>query len=635
MTRHKELAQQPNLPSRRAHRALQPASVTQLTASETRIVLGGSVVDLLDMQQTLDRISAQFTDRAAPPLAVASVNLDHVHHFGTGSELAGALDRAGHAETTRAVEWLHLIDGAPLAAHARRLTGRAWPRLAGSDLIEPILLCAQRAGVRVGFLGGSEDTHQRLRSWFTLAWPTLRVAGYWAPTREVISDPARSAALAAEIKHAKIDLLVVGLGKPRQELWIAEHGMQTGATVLLAFGAVVDFLAGRIRRAPRWITAHGLEWAWRLALEPKRLASRYLLDGPAAYLLVRRTNHADARHLAKSIPQTSALSTTLQVEDPAREAPAHKDPAPIRHTGSPLGAIIIPAHNEAEVIERTLVSIAGLAAQGQVEIIVICNACTDTTAELARNFAGVIVHETGRASKPSAMNIGDSVAHSWPRLYLDADIEIHPAAVLEVFQALRSESILAARPAFIYDTSGASHPVRCYYRARMRIPSTSEALWGAGGYGLSAAGHKRFGSFPELTADDAFVDSVFTGAEKQVLATVPTRVRTPRHAAALLAVLTRQRRGVVELGAPSAAAGRSLSLLASIRRPSDALDACWYAALTATARVKSQWAAHSSHPVWERDSSSRDPVPTLPVKPHLGVSPTFSPRASLFVVEDE
>jgi exopolysaccharide biosynthesis WecB/TagA/CpsF family protein len=598
----------------------------KMTLSETRIMLGGSAVDLLDMQDTLDRISAHFTDRTAAPLAVVSVNLDHVHHFGTGSGLAGTLDRSRAGEAAGAVEWLNLIDGAPLAAHARRLTGQPWPRLAGSDLIEPILMRAGLAGVRVGFLGGSEITHQRLRSEFALAWPNLRVVGYWSPPREVVSDPESSARLAAEIKEAQVDLLVVGLGKPRQELWIAEHGVETGATVLLAFGAVVDFLAGQIRRAPRWLTEHGLEWAWRLALEPKRLASRYLLDGPAAYLLVRRTSKSDAGLVAK---RTSRIGAAPQ---PAMEV----DPPRITHTGSPLGAIIIPAHNEAAVIERTLGPLAELAALGRVEIIVVCNGCTDATAALARTFTGVIVHETRTASKTSAMNIGDEMAHSWPRLYLDADIEIDPATVLDLFDSLRAGSILAARPAFAYDTSGASYPVRSYYRARMRITGTTEALWGAGGYGLTAAGHNRFGRFPELTADDAFVDALFTRTEKQVLPTAPTRVRTPRHTAALLAVLTRQRRGVVELGARSVATERSLSLLRSVRRPSDALDACWYAALTATARVQSQWASQMSHQVWERDSSSRAVAPrSIPVRPLSGASPSFSSRASLFVVEDE
>ncbi|SEM93492.1 WecB/TagA/CpsF family glycosyltransferase [Cryobacterium luteum] len=594
-----------------------------MTVNKSRIVLGGSVVDLLEMGDALERISHRLSNRGDAPLAVASVNLDHVHHFGTGADLAGILHRVPLGNDSGPVEWLKLIDGAPLAAHARRLTGRAWPRLAGSDLIGPILKRAERLGIRVGFLGGSEDTHQRLRSEFVLSQPTLRVVGYWAPSREVVSDPVRSTALAAEIRSAEVDLLVVGLGKPRQELWIAQHGVQTGATVLLAFGAVVDFLAGSIRRAPPWITECGLEWAWRLALEPTRLASRYLVDGPAAYLLVRRTSRAEAAFCEAERRQPQALIAL---------SPLDID------TGSPCGTIIIPAHNEADVIERTLGSIAHLAAEGLVEVIVVCNGCTDSTAAQARRFAGVTVQEIDTASKPRAMNVGDELAHAWPRLYLDADIEIAPAAVLEVFKALRSGSILAARPAFTYDTTGASLPVRSYYRARRRIPNPDDALWGAGAFGLNAAGHSRFGRFPEVTADDAFVDGVFSSAEKRALPTVPTLVRTPRHTAGLLAVLTRQRRGVVELGAAASSRKRMEAALLSARRPSDAADACWYAALTLTARVKSLFAARSAHPQWERDFSSRAGVQhgaSALIPPRSGASRIPSARASLVVVPDE
>ncbi|WP_166805639.1 WecB/TagA/CpsF family glycosyltransferase [Cryobacterium ruanii] len=565
-----------------------------MTVNGSRIVLGGSVVDLMEMQDALERISNHLTNRAEAPLAVASINLDHVHHFGTGAHLAGILDRVPPKSCSAPVEWLKLIDGAPLAAHARRLTGHPWPRIAGSDLIGPILERAGHLGVRVGFLGGMEETHQRLRSEFARSQPTLRVAGYWAPSREVISDPVRSAALAAEIKSADVDLLVVGLGKPRQELWIAEHGPQTGATVLLAFGAVVDFLAGRVRRAPRWVVNRGLEWAWRLAIEPTRLASRYLVDGPAAYLLVRRTSKSDAVYSRVKLPSRIGPHPSLVTTPPWNLEP-----------GSRHGAIIIPAHNEAGVIERTLGSLAGLAAEGQVEVIVVCNGCTDSTAALSRRFAGVVVLEIDDASKPGAMNVGDDAAHSWPRLYLDADIEITPGAVLDVFEAVRSPSILAARPAFSYDTTGASLPVRCYYRARVRIPDTSAVLWGAGGYALSAAGHDRFGRFPELTADDAFVDSVFTESEKRTLSSVPTVVRTPRHAAGLLAVLTRQRRGVVELDTAGSTQERVLAILASVRGPAEAVDACWYGALTLAARLNHTWTARTSLPLWERDDSSR------------------------------
>lgn len=213
------------------------------------------------------------------PLAVSSINLDHVHHFGEGRRHLG----------DGGVQWLHLIDGAPIAHQVHRVTGADAPRLAGSDLIPHILDDADTRGLTVAVLGGSPEVTGPLQERMAASWPGVRFAGHWTPAREELDDPARSAAIAAELRDAGTDILLVCLGKPRQEEWIDTYGLATGAGALLAFGAVVDFLAGRVSRAPRWVSRVGLEWLWRLMLEPRRLARRYLIEGPPAYLAVRRS----------------------------------------------------------------------------------------------------------------------------------------------------------------------------------------------------------------------------------------------------------------------------------------------------------------------------------------------------------
>jgi N-acetylglucosaminyldiphosphoundecaprenol N-acetyl-beta-D-mannosaminyltransferase len=222
-------------------------------------------------------------DAARPPhekpLAVSSINLDHVHHFGGGRRHLGD---AG-------VEWLHLVDGAPIAHQVERLIGGAVPRLAGSDLIPRILDDAESRRLTVAVLGGAADVTSRLQQGLTAHWPGLVFAGHWTPSRGELADPADSTRIAAELRASGIDVLLVCLGKPRQEEWIDSYGLATGAGTLLAFGAVVDFLAGRVSRAPRWVSRAGLEWMWRLMLEPRRLARRYLIEGPPAYLAVRRS----------------------------------------------------------------------------------------------------------------------------------------------------------------------------------------------------------------------------------------------------------------------------------------------------------------------------------------------------------
>jgi exopolysaccharide biosynthesis WecB/TagA/CpsF family protein len=112
--------------------------------------------------------------------------------------------------------------------------------------------------------------------------PSLKVNGYWAPSRADLLDPVRAQGLARGVRAAGVDLLVVGLGKPRQEAWIQRYALQSGARVLLAFGAATDFLAGTVARAPEWARNAGVEWLYRFTREPRRLARRYWVQGPPA-----------------------------------------------------------------------------------------------------------------------------------------------------------------------------------------------------------------------------------------------------------------------------------------------------------------------------------------------------------------
>jgi glycosyltransferase involved in cell wall biosynthesis len=274
----------------------------------------------------------------------------------------------------------------------------------------------------------------------------------------------------------------------------------------------------------------------------------------------------------------------------------------------PTGAVIIPAHNEAGVIGRTLGRLAPLAADGQVEVIVACNGCTDNTAELARGFKGVRVLDIPEASKVAALNAADAAASRWPRLYLDADIEIDPRALREVFDKLARGDVLAARPTFRYDTEGASRLVRSFYRARTRIPSVNNALWGAGAFALSEEGHRRFGQFPLISplfsGDDLFVDQQFLPTEKEVLETPPVMVRTPRRADALLPILRRNYRAQADLGGSATTSETVRELVGSIHSTRGAIDAAVYAGFVALARIRRRPQPDSAG-VWERDESTR------------------------------
>jgi UDP-N-acetyl-D-mannosaminuronic acid transferase (WecB/TagA/CpsF family) len=151
----------------------------------SKVILGGTPVDLMEPEPALERIIARATDGAGlPPLGVASVNLDHLHHFGTGGRWAGTL----HADPASGVDWLYLLDGAPLVSQSQRITGHRWPRLAGSDLASPLLARAGQLGLRVGFLGGSEANQRLLSQKIANEHPDLQLSGMWSPSREELDS---------------------------------------------------------------------------------------------------------------------------------------------------------------------------------------------------------------------------------------------------------------------------------------------------------------------------------------------------------------------------------------------------------------------------------------------------------------
>lgn len=277
------------------------------------------------------------------------------------------------------------------------------------------------------------------------------------------------------------------------------------------------------------------------------------------------------------------------------------------------GSVVIPAHNEAAVIGRCLAALLDGVPDGALDVLVVCNGCTDDTADVARATGlPVRVLEIGEASKITALRVADAVPPVFPRLYLDADVVLSGKAALTVLDRLASPGMLAARPPLAYDTTACSRPVRRYYAARVLVPGLLGRLWGAGVYGLSMPGRARFGSWPDVVADDLFVDSLFGDDEIEIVPTDPVLVSVPRTARDLLAVLRRGARAKTEtrqdgdgaasrLRHPLSATLRGLAGTA-VRRPTMVLDVGVYAAFALGGRVLRSVGGSSR---WERDTSSR------------------------------
>ena len=169
-------------------------------------------------------------------------------------------------------------DGMPLVWALRLLGERSARQVCGPDFTVAMLAAAEEAGVRVGFYGGSQAVLDSMADAVRRRHPKLNIAFIESPPFRALT-PEEDRAAVDRIASSGVQLLFVGLGCPKQEHWIVEHLGRVHA-VMFAVGAAFDLLAGNQRRAPRWMRRCGLEWVYRLASEPRRLAKRYLKHNP-------------------------------------------------------------------------------------------------------------------------------------------------------------------------------------------------------------------------------------------------------------------------------------------------------------------------------------------------------------------
>jgi glycosyltransferase involved in cell wall biosynthesis len=272
-------------------------------------------------------------------------------------------------------------------------------------------------------------------------------------------------------------------------------------------------------------------------------------------------------------------------------------------------SVVVPAHNEESVIVRMLTAFVPGLRDGEAEVIVVPNGCTDRTAERAGSVAGVDVVVVEQPSKIAALNAGDQRATVFPRLYIDADVVLSTATVRALVRALDGPEARVACPRIRFVLDGRPWLVRAFYSIYERLPYIDEAMIGSGAYGLSKAGRDRFDRFPDITADDLFIQRLFSVPERIVLAADFMDVQTPRSLKGLLAVRTRTAYGNRELAttldgdfAPSTG-GTMRALVALVRKDwRDAPAAAIYVAVTAIARVRARGRGAQR---WHRDDSSR------------------------------
>ncbi|MBI5080604.1 MAG: WecB/TagA/CpsF family glycosyltransferase [Chloroflexi bacterium] len=169
-------------------------------------------------------------------------------------------------------------DGMPVV-WALRLMGHQVERVYGPDIMQVVCARSIQEGWRHFFYGGTPDVVEKLIEVLKSQHPNLLVAGFESPPfRELTCE--EDEAIVKRINESKAHIVWVGLGSPKQDMWMADHRARLTAPVLIGVGAAFDFFSGRVRQAPRWMQRSGLEWLYRLMSEPSRLWRRYLIYNP-------------------------------------------------------------------------------------------------------------------------------------------------------------------------------------------------------------------------------------------------------------------------------------------------------------------------------------------------------------------
>lgn len=248
-----------------AHGVPRQASV----AAASRVDLFGVKIDRLRMEEAVQRVLSWVNKPLGSCRYVVTPNVDHAVLLQEHEGLRHAYD---HAD-------LVLPDGYPVV-WASRILGRRLPeRVAGSDLVPALFAAADPdRPLRTFLFGAGPGVADRAADRIKDQWPGVEIVDTYSPPFGFEKDDVEQQRILDRISSAKPDVLVVGLGAPKQEVWVYKQRLNLATSAVLCVGATIDFLAGEKSRAPVWVQRIYLEWLYRMLSEPKRLFRRYLRD---------------------------------------------------------------------------------------------------------------------------------------------------------------------------------------------------------------------------------------------------------------------------------------------------------------------------------------------------------------------
>ncbi|MDZ7960111.1 MAG: WecB/TagA/CpsF family glycosyltransferase [Aulosira sp. DedQUE10] len=182
--------------------------------------------------------------------------------------------------------FLVVPDGVSLLWAAKFLQTPLNGRVNGTDLFEKICAVAAEKGLKIFLLGGRQGAAEQAKQKLKARHPNLSIVGTYCPPYGFENQPEELASINSKIKSASPDILFVGLGAPKQEKWIVQHYQELDVPISIGIGVSFELVADMVRRAPVWMQKTGLEWLFRLIVEPSRLWKRYILGNPTFIWLV-------------------------------------------------------------------------------------------------------------------------------------------------------------------------------------------------------------------------------------------------------------------------------------------------------------------------------------------------------------
>jgi N-acetylglucosaminyldiphosphoundecaprenol N-acetyl-beta-D-mannosaminyltransferase len=250
----------------------------------------------MPMSGTLAWIAAALEFRRQHPGKTRPLQImgPNAHIVSAAQHDPALLDALAHAD-------LCVPDGISVVLAGRALGHFIPERVTGGELMEKLCALAARQGYSVFFLGGLPGAATGAAQALVARYPGLRVAGTFCPPLGFENDPGLSAAVLHRISAAAPDMLCVALGVPKQEIWMQRNVPSLPIRLAISVGAALDTQAGLRQRAPAWTHRIGMEWAWRLMREPRRLGRRYLV-GNTEFLLL--TSRAWLRQRFPTLPGT-------------------------------------------------------------------------------------------------------------------------------------------------------------------------------------------------------------------------------------------------------------------------------------------------------------------------------------------